>query len=259
MEHRLDRIAADVETLRPRIQANESYGKNDFESFVLSLLALKPQERVLDLGCGNGKFLLHFANAVGPGGSVVGLDLDSAALADAQHKLSGRGIAAQLVHGPMEQVGELCQGKNFDAACCSYALYYAKQPRLVIERVAALMAPAARLLVVGPHVGNNRELLDLLQHCGDSVAPAVDPNFMDDIVAPACRSLFRELKMVPFENQIRFPSVDAVLQYWRSSAYYKESMGERVRAQLTRHFSREGEFVIRKLALAILASYPVGA
>ena len=41
---------------------------------VLSLLDPKPDERIIDFGCGSGEVTLELAKAVGQGGLVVGVD-----------------------------------------------------------------------------------------------------------------------------------------------------------------------------------------
>jgi SAM-dependent methyltransferase len=50
-------------------------------------------ETVLDLGCGAGLDLYHYARAVGPAGKVYGLDLSSAMLRKAEQNLRALGIA----------------------------------------------------------------------------------------------------------------------------------------------------------------------
>jgi SAM-dependent methyltransferase len=56
----------------------------------LDLLALRPGQRVLDVGCGSGVVTRDAARRIAPGGRVVGLDASSALLA------VGRGLAEQM-------------------------------------------------------------------------------------------------------------------------------------------------------------------
>jgi trans-aconitate 2-methyltransferase len=51
---------------------------------LLSLLHLKGTERVLDLGCGNGKITAEIAARV-PGGSAIGVDVSADMIAFASH------------------------------------------------------------------------------------------------------------------------------------------------------------------------------
>jgi tRNA/tmRNA/rRNA uracil-C5-methylase (TrmA/RlmC/RlmD family) len=54
---------------------------------VLAALAPEPGDVALDLYCGAGLFAGSLARAVGPGGTVIGVESDSAAVRDARHNL----------------------------------------------------------------------------------------------------------------------------------------------------------------------------
>ncbi|MGE9696470.1 class I SAM-dependent methyltransferase [Streptomyces sp. NRRL F-5630] len=59
------------------------------------VLGLRPGDRVLDAGCGTGRALAPLRERVGPGGTVVGVDLTPQMLGEAAAK--GRGRYAALV------------------------------------------------------------------------------------------------------------------------------------------------------------------
>ena len=54
-------------------------------------LRLSPGDRVLEIGCGNGRNLAYLREAVGPAGEVVGVDFTPEMLAEAQHKVDEAG------------------------------------------------------------------------------------------------------------------------------------------------------------------------
>jgi SAM-dependent methyltransferase len=61
---------------------------------VLSLLALSPADRVLDLGCGPGELLLRLHRRYGTGG--VGVDASAAQVAEARRRATGTPLAFEL-------------------------------------------------------------------------------------------------------------------------------------------------------------------
>lgn len=65
----------------------------------------RPGETVLDLGCGAGLDLYHYAVAVGKRGNVYGLDLSEAMLDKARDNLRAAGISnVELLHSPADRI-----------------------------------------------------------------------------------------------------------------------------------------------------------
>jgi ubiquinone/menaquinone biosynthesis C-methylase UbiE len=62
----------------------------DYKRRLFSALDVRAGQAVLDVGCGPGTDLGRLADAVSPGGSVVGVDNDPAMLAEARRRLADR-------------------------------------------------------------------------------------------------------------------------------------------------------------------------
>jgi SAM-dependent methyltransferase len=63
----------------------------DATAGLLPLAAIKPGERVLDIGCGSGEISLLAADAVGDAGQMTGVDVSRPLLALARKRAQGRG------------------------------------------------------------------------------------------------------------------------------------------------------------------------
>lgn len=253
---RLTEISADAAKHRQRIEANQAYGRDDLGQIILRSLDLREGEAVLDIGCGTGIHLLGFLERVGPGGKVVGLDVDQRALDDVRERAAGRQPVPELVQGAMEDLERLVSWRPFDAACCAYALYYAQDPVTVIEQVARVLSPRGRFAVAGPYAGNNGEFLSLLGEAGLPARPALDPGFMDRIVEPVFQRLFGEVSGVPYENLVTYPTPESVVGYWRSTAYYVADAEEAFAQAVQRHFAAQGEFTNGKRGLVLQGRDP---
>ena len=72
----------------------------------LRLLAAVPGDRILEIGFGTGHILAELANAVGPTGTVFGIDISENMLAHAKDVLSNLGLIdrASLVCGDAEKL-----------------------------------------------------------------------------------------------------------------------------------------------------------
>jgi SAM-dependent methyltransferase len=99
---------------------------------VLDLLAPRPGERVLDLGCGDGVLT---AKLVAAGCTVVGVDADPAMVAAAREK----GLDARL--GDARALGF---DGEFDAVFTNAALHWVGQPDVVTAGVKRALKPGGR-------------------------------------------------------------------------------------------------------------------
>jgi len=73
--------------------------------------------RLLDLGCGTGRHLVHFARR---GFQVTGIDLSEHMLAIARRKLAEAGCGATLLSGDISRLDEMELG-HFDYAICMFS------------------------------------------------------------------------------------------------------------------------------------------
>jgi len=87
-----------------------------FDTQVLDRWMREPG-RLLDLGCGTGRHLVHFAAR---GFEVTGVDLSEHMLAVARRKLAAERCSATLVQGDITQLGGLGLGR-FDYAICMFS------------------------------------------------------------------------------------------------------------------------------------------
>jgi ubiquinone/menaquinone biosynthesis C-methylase UbiE len=76
----------------------KALGADGARAVLAEQAAIRPGERVLEIGCGTGSLLLLLAKAQ-PAATVIGLDPDPAALAIARRKARRAGVALQLDEG----------------------------------------------------------------------------------------------------------------------------------------------------------------
>ncbi|RXW22884.1 hypothetical protein EST38_g2998 [Candolleomyces aberdarensis] len=124
----------------------------DFVAPVLSLLNVKPGERILDLGCGSGEVTLAIEKVVtsqGQDGLVVGVDASESMI----HKARANGLQrafiadAQDLRVP-EEIFNLVGDAGFDAVFSNATLHWCKRDPLgVLKGAKRVLKPGGRLVV----------------------------------------------------------------------------------------------------------------
>jgi trans-aconitate methyltransferase len=108
---------------------------------LLELLAPQPQERILDLGCGDGALTALLAARA----SVVGIDASAEQVAAAR----ARGLAAEVADG-----ARLDFAAEFDAVFSNAALHWMCDPDAVIAGVWRALKPGGRFVAECGGAGN---------------------------------------------------------------------------------------------------------
>lgn len=117
----------------------ESYSRSarfvsDLGEPLLQLLNPQLEERILDLGCGDGALTEKLASV---GGVVVGVDASRAFIEAAR----ARGLSVAIMDGQ-----RLALKRGFDAVFSNAALHWMTQPKLVVKGVADCLKPGGRFV-----------------------------------------------------------------------------------------------------------------
>jgi SAM-dependent methyltransferase len=100
---------------------------------------------VLDVGCGGGGSTLAFAQAVGPGGSVLGVDISAPLLALAERRKAATGLGNVSFRRGDAMVAPLGEGR-FDLAVSRFGVMFFEDPITAFANIARALKPGGRVL-----------------------------------------------------------------------------------------------------------------
>ena len=113
---------------------------------LLAQAAPQPGEQVLDVACGTGVFTLALATAVGPAGSVLGVDLSAGMVASAEASAQASGVAsARFARMDAEELA--LPAGSFDLVVCALGLMYLPAPDAALREVQRVLRPGGRAVL----------------------------------------------------------------------------------------------------------------
>jgi len=101
--------------------------------------------RVLDIGAGPGFAASDLAETVGTGGEVLALERSDRFIAFGRDRLASLDLG-HARYRPTDLVSDDFGASGYDAAWCRWVMSFVSDPRLVLEKVAAALAPGGRFV-----------------------------------------------------------------------------------------------------------------
>ena len=124
------------------------------------LLDLRGDERVLDVATGTGHAALEIAGRL-PRGRATGVDFSAGMLAQARQKAAARGVA-NVEFAEMDMLDLRFDGPPFDAALCSFGIFFVEDMETALAQIAAKVRPGGRVAFSSFQMDYFRPLRQLL-------------------------------------------------------------------------------------------------
>src|SRR5438552_2481409 len=116
---------------------------------LLDELALRPDDRVVEFGCGPGGFSRRVLRRLGAGGVLVGVDTTEGLLAQARAALAGAGPARfEPVRADIAGLGEWLDGA--DVVVGRTVLHHVPMVEFLLGRLRARLRPGTRVGFLEP-------------------------------------------------------------------------------------------------------------
>jgi ubiquinone/menaquinone biosynthesis C-methylase UbiE len=207
---------------------------------LLRAAALRRGERVLDVGCGTGIVARLAAEAVGPEGSVAGLDVEPGMLAVARSAAAGAGI--EWIEASAESIP--LPDASVDAVLCQMSLQFVPDRARALEEMRRVLVPGGRIVlnVPGPASAFFEPLSEgLARHIDPQAAAFVERVFslhdVDQLTALLEGAGFRDVRVEAEKIELSLPPPkDFLWQYAAATpmAGILMEAGEEARKELER-------------------------
>ena len=148
------------------------------QAALLELASLAPEERVLDVACGTGLVTFAAAQAIGPEGRALGVDISGHMIGGARRRAQER-KAANVNFLRMDAEALELPDASFDVVLCALGLMYVPDPERALREMRRVLRPGGRIVIA---VWGERS------RCGwSAVFPIVDAEVASDV----CPLFFR--------------------------------------------------------------------
>ena len=187
----------DPERFRATTLAGRKYGLvGDVHGDIADRFARERVDRVLDVGCGNGRLLALLQDV---GVSTVGLDASPAMLKSA----SGPRVFADASVLPF-------RANTFDAAAALYMLYHLEDPAQAVAECHRVLRPGGLFAACAPSRYDSPELQSVLPGYG------VPSTFDSENAAEIVGSVFGEVELDAWDGPyVHLPDPEALALYLR--------------------------------------------
>lgn len=238
-----------TEHLINRYKTNQMFGKNNFDEWTDKLITDIKFKSVLDVCCGTGNQLVKYMR---PGTVVTGIDISKEALKIAEGRVKG----VNLINVAMEDmfVHPDIKDKSFDLISCFYGLYYSKDVNKTLCEMLEHLSESGIILIVGSIGQSNESLFSVLRKYYDIpefVTKSCSSFILSDVV-PTLDKLC-SVRTKYFHNEIVYSKASDLMDYLRSTTYFKEEYTDDVKQDIEKIISLRGNFIVKKEVMAVIA------
>ncbi len=143
-----DYVLGQSEEAARRLEVQDAHFAEASER-LLDELALRPGDRVVELGCGPGAFSRRILRRLGAGGVLVGVDTTEGLLAQARAALTGAGPARfEPVNADVAALGPWLDGA--DVVVGRAVLHHVPMAEILVGRLRAALRPGTRVGFMEP-------------------------------------------------------------------------------------------------------------
>jgi ubiquinone/menaquinone biosynthesis C-methylase UbiE len=203
--------------LLTRIDIHSKYGSRNIDEWMIDLLNLKKETRILDVGCGAGKQCFTFYQTLEGQCDITGGDVSHELLEQARTENKKVGDAIKFMELNFNKPFPFDEN-TFDLVSCCFAIYYALDIPFTIKEMHRTLVPGGRLFSTGPMPDNKKLFYEIISEATHkTIPPMPGSSRYDSEIRMAMQETFSKVEVNIFENPLTFEAVEPFMDYTRAS------------------------------------------
>ena len=214
--------------------------------WIFGKIEVNSNDDVLELCCGTGGQTVYLSERIKDGElSCVDINPESLEL----NKSRTKNEKIKYIQSELDDRNRYATG-TYDLVFSAYGFYYSKAPNELFEKLLTKLNQNGRFVLVGPVLGNNKELYEIVRNIGVLLPDDVvfsSEQFMLDFL----QKFLLNFSGVSFErvvNIISYSSHDALLDYWKNTTFYKPGIDQEFLSESKKYFDKD-PYVSKSIAL----------
>ncbi len=234
--------------LKARLNINNKVSVVDFQQWVQDQIEILDGDDILDVGCGTGAQSLRYLDRVGDKGSVYAIDAMKTSINQLIEKAKGRNLITEV--GDMMNLSNIIKNRRFNVAACTYAIYYASNPKIVMKTMYDSLKPGGRLMICVPNEPHG--LVELVRRYKSIPSVVLESlKISSNLLQPFFDEHFDSYSISFLKNQQSYNKLDQVMNALSASPYYDNSIEENVCADIKSIIDKHGSFKFYKRSYLI--------
>lgn len=267
-------LYGEADDLGTRIYIHKNYSKSglDWDDWVISRLPARSFVNVLDLGCGNGRFIFSLLDRK-IGNNFTGIDISESNIDFAKSELLRYNNTNVVFR--IENVEEYrFEQSGYDLIMCNHMLWHMKKLSEFLGKISVTLCPEGILLITTNSAGYMRKMYDLhLESAGYLGFPEniLKQNFFNNSFSvengyEILSGYFRNIKKNVLKDELEFSELTPFMKYYmtflKSQMKIFKNIDENLWIELIKLISSKveneiktkGKFIINKTSGAFIAN-----
>jgi ubiquinone/menaquinone biosynthesis C-methylase UbiE len=218
--------------LQARMELHRRFGRSEvsWQRWLFDTLDLSGDARLLELGCGTGRFWVENADRIPEGWDIVLSDASEGMLAEAKGELASLPHAFTFRQIDARQIPY--QDSSFDAVMAHHMLYHVADRIHALHEIKRVLAPGGSLYAATNGMRHMAEIIEALRDVAgvdiESYGLSPEETFGLESGIPQLHDVFEQVRVVERVGELRVTEVEPYMAYVLSMRFGDDMTDDQV-------------------------------